>query len=189
MGWSRRLNFTSGSAVALAALLALSACGADSADDIGQDARNDEATVELMEDDEETAEVQRTVSIDVPDDWYEVQTKNGFRYQYLWEGNDWDDILAQNFDSRDFSFRGEFFVSLLEDSLGAKSTITVRDEEAELGSYPAIIVDVVYDSGSFTSLTYVNVEGRLWEFTVNSQTPEGLRRGEEINETAEFSVN
>lgn len=182
------MNSTRLSAAALAALLALSACGEDAGDDARTGSQELESTIELMQT-EEAVEALHSVTVDVPEDWYEVDPKEGFHYQYLWEGNDWDDILAQDFETSDYTFAGDFFAGLLEDSLGAKSTVTIRDEKAELGGYPAIIIDVIYDSGSFSSLTYVNVEDRLWEFTVNSQTPEGLRLGEEINATATFTLN
>lgn len=165
--------------LAAAGLLALSACGG------GDDAS--ETTVEVVETTDAAAE--QSVSVTVPDDWYEGGPNEDFAYQYLWEGNNWDDILAQDFDTTDFIFSADFFVGLLEPTFAEKSTIEVRDENAELGGYPAIIIDIVYDSGSFTSLTYVDVDGHLWEFTVNSQTPEGLARGEEINQTATFSAD
>lgn len=188
MGWFRRLTSIRLPAAALAALLFLSACGDDVGDNPSTGSPSSGTAFELMES-SEAEPLWYTVTVDVPEDWYEVDTKEGFHYQYLWEDNDWDDILAQDFDTHEYTFTGEFFAGLLEESIGGKSIITVRDENAELGSYPAIIIDVVYESDSFTSLTYVNVEGRLWEFTVNSQTPEGLRRGEEINATAEFHLD
>ncbi|WP_147599319.1 hypothetical protein [Flaviflexus massiliensis] len=133
-----------------------------------------------------TADAEHTVEVQVPSGWYEAE-KEGFDYQYLWEGNNWDDILAQDFTNTDFEFSGEFFSQLLENNLPSAETITVRDDSAELGGYPAIIVDVTYSTDSYTSLTYVDVDGHLWEFTVNAQTQEGIERGEAINATATFT--
>lgn len=173
-------------AAALSAILVVSACGNVSNDEAEQ-TETGQTQSETLESDLSTEEAaDYSVSIDVPSDWYESD-KAGFDYQYLWDGNDWDDILAQDFNDQSYDFTGDFFRDLLESNLPDAESITVRDDSAELGGYPAIIIDVTYTTDSYTSLTYVDVDGHLWEFTVNAQTQEGIERGEAINDTATFT--
>ncbi|WP_182353853.1 hypothetical protein [Flaviflexus huanghaiensis] len=176
-------------AAALVAVgLLIAACGAEPEPDGAEGTVvMSSATSDEMED--RAAASQQTVEVTVPEDWYDVEPREGFEYQYLWDGNDWDDVLAQNFESEPYTFTAEFFVDLLKPAFETKSTIAVRDETADVAGYPAIIIDIVYNSGSFTSFTYVDVDGQLWEFTANSLTPEGLSRGEEINASAEFGID
>ncbi|WP_182172081.1 hypothetical protein [Flaviflexus equikiangi] len=169
-------------ATVLAGLLALSACGDTSETDSTATSRALGAV-----ESETTTVSEPGVTVTRPAGWYEVEPQDGFAYQYLWSGNDWDDVLAQYFETSDYEFSSEFFIDLLDSALGDTSTLEVREVQTEFAGYPAIIIDIVYTSGSYTSLTYVNVDDRLWEFTVNSQTPEGLRRGEKINSTAIFT--
>lgn len=146
----------------------------------------DDSSINDLRDGDEGEDAEYTVEVTVPEDWYKAD-KAGFDYQYLWSGNDWDDVLAQDFSDPEYEFSANFFIDLLEDNLAADANITLRDESAELAGYPAIIIDVTYATESYTSLTYVDVAGHLWEFTVNAQTLEGIERGEAINATAEFT--
>lgn len=176
-------------AAAAACLLAVSACSAAETDRAEGSVTRSVATEEQDQAQvAESASATQSVQVTVPDDWYEIAPKEGFDYQYLWEGNDWDDILAQTFAAESFTFSPDFFVGLLRPSFGGNATIEVREDVADVSGHPAITIDIAYDSGSFTSFTYVDVDGQLWEFTVNALTPEGLRRGEEINATAEFTT-
>lgn len=191
-----------------AGLLTLGACGSVSNDsdeattesagtsELGDDSLSssegsesgtaDDSSINVLRDGDEGEDAEYTVEVTVPEDWYEAD-KAGFDYQYLWSGNDWDDVLAQDFSDPEYEFSANFFIDLLEDNLAADANITLRDESAELAGYPAIIIDVTYATESYTSLTYVDVAGHLWEFTVNAQTLEGIERGEAINATAEFT--
>mgnify|MGYP001167314637 CR=1 FL=1 len=191
-----------------AGLLTLGACGSVSNDsdeattegagtsELGDDSLSssegsesgtaDDSSINVLRDGDEGEDAEYTVEVTVPEDWYEAD-KVGFDYQYLWSGNDWDDVLAQDFSGTEYEFSGNFFIDLLEDNLAADANITLRDESAELAGYPAIIIDVTYATESYTSLTYVDVAGHLWEFTVNAQTLEGIERGEAIIATAEFT--
>ena len=183
--WCRQLTSFK-RAAALSAILVVSACGNVSNDEAEQ-TETGQTQSETLESDLSTEEAaDYSVSIDVPSDWYESD-KAGFDYQYLWDGNDWDDILAQDFNDQSYDFTGDFCRDLLESNLPDAESITVRDDSAELGGYPAIIIDVTYTTDSYTSLTYVDVDGHLWEFTVNAQTQEGIERGEDINDTATFT--
>lgn len=150
-----------------------------------------EETSEEATDEATTAEANELeISLSVPNDWDAISETDGFAYHYMWQGNDWDDILAQRFSPPYPAFEPDAYIEILNKNLSGheagEAVVTFR-EDTTVDGYPGFVLDVQWQSAdTFTSLTYLDVDGVIWELTANAQTQEGLATAESINSEATF---
>lgn len=172
---------------AMSLALALGACSDDS-EEPTTDGGGPVSTI----DSNESREAESGIEVDVPHGW-EALDPESFVYHYLSSKNNWDDVLAQRFDSDLPDFKPESFQEILEANLSADS----RESQAErityrgsvtIDGYEGFVFDTEWKNATtVSSFTYVEVDGVLWEFTVNAQDKDGLARGEAINESVTFT--
>lgn len=132
------------------------------------------------------------IRVSVPDDWKLID-KDGFAFHYMWEGNDWDDILSQRFEPPYPPFEPDEYVSILENNLAGHEAgspeVTYR-EDVTIGGHDGFVLDVDWaNADTLTSLTYLDVGGVVWELTANATEADGLAVAEDIIATAEFRDN